>query len=166
MVSRQESARPLLTPGEVMQLPPSDSIVMISGHRPIRASKLRYYEDRNFAVRVLPPPPLTNARYLDCPKARSDDWSLSPALFPAGSLRTASQTSADGTSTDDGGLEQRPELKGVELSLAATVAYQRPLFEDDANSSRQPAPTVEPIEHSFQRSARMAALDPTDGMEL
>jgi type IV secretion system protein VirD4 len=166
MVSRQESARPLLTPGEVMQLPPSDSIVMVSGHRPIRASKLRYYEDRNFAFRVLPPPPLADARYLDCPRARSDDWSLSPALFAASSLRTHSQTSADGTATDDGGLEQRPELKDVELSLAATPAYQRPLFEDDAISSRQPAPAVEPIERSFQRSARLAALDPNDGMEL
>ena len=29
MVSRQETARPLLTPGEVMQLPPDDEIVMV-----------------------------------------------------------------------------------------------------------------------------------------
>src|SRR5690606_40431951 len=31
MVSRQETARPLLTPGEVMQLPPSEEIVMVAG---------------------------------------------------------------------------------------------------------------------------------------
>ncbi|RVD13408.1 conjugal transfer protein TraG, partial [Mesorhizobium sp. M4B.F.Ca.ET.017.02.2.1] len=31
MVSRQETARPLLTPGEVMQLPPSDELVLVSG---------------------------------------------------------------------------------------------------------------------------------------
>ena len=30
MVSRSETARPLLTPGEVMQLPPTDEIVMVS----------------------------------------------------------------------------------------------------------------------------------------
>ena len=30
MVSRQETARPLLTPGEVMQLPPDDEVVMLS----------------------------------------------------------------------------------------------------------------------------------------
>ena len=29
MVSRQETARPLLTPGEVMQLPPQDAVVMV-----------------------------------------------------------------------------------------------------------------------------------------
>ncbi len=33
MVSRQETARPLLTPGEVMQLPPKDELVLVSGLR-------------------------------------------------------------------------------------------------------------------------------------
>lgn len=41
MVSRSETARPLLTPGEIMQLPPSDEIVMMSGLHPIRAKKAR-----------------------------------------------------------------------------------------------------------------------------
>ncbi|MDE2113051.1 MAG: conjugal transfer protein TraG, partial [Alphaproteobacteria bacterium] len=44
MISRQETARPLLTPGEVMQLPPADELVLVSGLPPIRAKKLRYYE--------------------------------------------------------------------------------------------------------------------------
>jgi type IV secretion system protein VirD4 len=52
MVSRQETSRPLLTPGEVMQLPSDEEIVMISGQPPIRAKKLRYYADRNFVERV------------------------------------------------------------------------------------------------------------------
>jgi type IV secretory pathway TraG/TraD family ATPase VirD4 len=55
MVSRQETARPLLTPGEVMQLPPRKEIVMVAGTPPIRAKKVRYYEDRRFTERVLPP---------------------------------------------------------------------------------------------------------------
>src|SRR6202035_6085569 len=63
MVSRQESARPLLTPGEIMQLPPDDEIVMVSGHPPVRAKKLRYYEDRNFTSRLLPPPVLATEDY-------------------------------------------------------------------------------------------------------
>src|ERR1700730_1249802 len=53
MVSRQETARRLLTPGEVMQLPPTDEIVMVAGTPPIRAKKARYYEDHRFAERVL-----------------------------------------------------------------------------------------------------------------
>jgi type IV secretion system protein VirD4 len=48
MVSRSETARQLLTPGEIMQLPPADEIVMVAGIPPIRAKKARYYEDRAF----------------------------------------------------------------------------------------------------------------------
>jgi type IV secretion system protein VirD4 len=74
MVSRQETARPLLTPGEVMQLPPSDELVLVSGLAPIRARKLRYYEDRNFTARVLPAPALSDSTYVDRPVPRPDDW--------------------------------------------------------------------------------------------
>ena len=41
MVSRSETARQLLTPGEVMQLPPDDEIVMVAGVHPIRAKTRR-----------------------------------------------------------------------------------------------------------------------------
>jgi type IV secretion system protein VirD4 len=56
MVSRQETQRALMTPGEVMQMPSSDEIVMVSGCPPILAKKLRYFEDRNFTERILSPP--------------------------------------------------------------------------------------------------------------
>ncbi|MCR9193505.1 MAG: type IV secretory system conjugative DNA transfer family protein, partial [Hyphomonas sp.] len=55
MVSRQETQRQLLTPGEIMQLPPRQEVVMLSGTAPVLAEKLRYFEDRNFTTRVLPP---------------------------------------------------------------------------------------------------------------
>jgi type IV secretion system protein VirD4 len=56
MVSRQETARPLLTSGEVMQLPPKDELVLVSGYPPIRAKKVRWYEDAKLKARILPPP--------------------------------------------------------------------------------------------------------------
>lgn len=56
MVSRQETQRALMTPGEVMQLSPADEVLMVSGTPPILAKKLRYFKDRNFTVRILPPP--------------------------------------------------------------------------------------------------------------
>ena len=62
MVSRQETARPLLTPGEVMQLPPDDELVLVSGCQPIRAKKARYYEDAELKTRILPPPALSGSR--------------------------------------------------------------------------------------------------------
>jgi type IV secretion system protein VirD4 len=73
-VSRQETPRPLLTPGEIMQLPPDDEIVMVSGHPPLRARKLRYFEDRNFTSRLRPPPSLGAEAFADHPKPRPCDW--------------------------------------------------------------------------------------------
>jgi len=94
MVSRQETSRPLLTPGEVMQLAPSDELVLVSGLPPVRAKKLRYYEDRNFAARVLPAPALDVAEvWADAPAARPHDWV--GLVCPAGSVADAGE-SADG----------------------------------------------------------------------
>ena len=69
-VSSQETPRPLMTPGEVLQLPADAALVLVSGTPPIRARKLAYYTDRNFTVRCLPPPALVRADRTD-----SDDWS-------------------------------------------------------------------------------------------
>jgi type IV secretion system protein VirD4 len=76
MVSRQETARQLLTPGEVMQLPSEDEIILVSGVPPIRATKIKYYADKNFKNRVSPAPVLNgpNHPYGDCPPPRRDDW--------------------------------------------------------------------------------------------
>jgi type IV secretion system protein VirD4 len=75
MISRQETARPLLTPGEVMQLPHDDAIVLVSGLPPIRAKKLRHYEDANFTTRLRPAPLPGSGGYPDLPHPRRDDWS-------------------------------------------------------------------------------------------
>jgi type IV secretion system protein VirD4 len=82
MVSRQETARALLTPGEIMQLPAKEELVLVSGLAPIRACKLRYYEDANFAPRLLAPPALRAADAKDRPKPRGDDWTGRPLPAP------------------------------------------------------------------------------------
>src|SRR3990167_10824660 len=84
MVSRSETARPLLTPGEVMQLPPDDEIVMVAGVHQIRAKKARYFEDRQLAERILAPPVLREHDPGALPK---DDWMTLPA--PAKPTRAA-----------------------------------------------------------------------------
>ena len=101
MVSRQETSRPLLTPGEVMQLPPTEELVLVSGLAPIRAGKLRYYVDRNFTARRLPPPALVEGDYGDAPAPRPHDW--------AGAVRPADPRlarAAGGLADGDGGLQQ------------------------------------------------------------
>ncbi|MER9147185.1 conjugal transfer protein TraG [Mesorhizobium opportunistum] len=127
MVSRQETARPLLTPGEVMQLPPSDELVLVSGLPPIRAKKLRYYEDRNFTERVVPAPALLDGPYVDRPPLRPEDWS--------GQVRSVDRRlatddeSAGATIEDEGGVQQQrhPGLPD-EQTIVAQEPHQDNLF--------------------------------------
>ena len=106
MVSRQETARPLLTPGEVMQLPPADELVLVSGLAPIRAKKLRYYEDRNFTTCVLPAPELAEDGYRDRPAPRPDDWSGQVRGIHLNLVETAGDE-AGTAEEDEGGLQQQ-----------------------------------------------------------
>jgi type IV secretion system protein VirD4 len=103
MVSRQETARALLTPGEVMQLPATDELVLVSGLAPIRAAKLRYFEDRNFIRRVHPTPRLLAGRYADRPAPRSNDWGRFARLPDVRLARAASDVATE----DEGGIEQQ-----------------------------------------------------------
>ena len=57
MESEQESPRPLLTPGEILQLPGDDALVMIGGLPPYRAKKIMYYQDDRFRERAWLPTP-------------------------------------------------------------------------------------------------------------
>jgi type IV secretion system protein VirD4 len=139
MVSRQETARALLTPGEVMQLPATDELVLISGLAPIRATKLRYYEDGNFTVRVAPAPALTDGIYPDRPTARSNDWGPFARRVDA---RLAGPAEA-AMGEEEGGMERQrhPGLaeegpaKPAEPDPAAQVALE----EDDDVAAEQRA---------------------------
>ena len=103
MVSRQETARQLLTPGEVMQLSPDEELVLVSGLAPIRARKLRYFRDRNFAARVAAAPKLASGQYADRPKSRGDDWSNQVC----GTDDRLHQAEDAAGSEDDGGMQQQ-----------------------------------------------------------
>ncbi|KAA0020240.1 conjugal transfer protein TraG [Salinicola corii] len=162
MVSRQETARPLLTPGEVMQLPPDEAVVMVSSVAPIKAKKLRYYLDANFKQRVLPVPVLAAGRYADTPPARPDDWrELVVPTVPAASTTA----SADGLDdTDDGGPRRLPELSET---VAFSPEPEHPasdlaLLDDDG----APLPLPSQLDPAMQRVARQASLDPDDGIPL
>lgn len=103
-VSRQETARPLITAGEVMQLPPADELVLVSGLAPIRAKKLRYYEDGNFTKRVLPAPKLDHGGYADKPEARADDWGRQ---IREPDRRLTAVEKAEVVAPDEGGMQQQ-----------------------------------------------------------
>ena len=110
VVSRQETPRPLLTPGEVMQLPATDALVLLSGHLPIRAQKILYYKDNNFMERVYPPPE-TSAMIADTNgERRNDDWTklvcpIDPNFHDEPLM---SFTLYDDSLEDDDGIDARP----------------------------------------------------------
>ncbi|OWJ90001.1 conjugal transfer protein TraG [Pseudomonas sp. A46] len=160
MVSRQETARPLLTPGEVMQLPSDEAVVMLSGLAPIRAKKLRYFTDANFQSRVLPAPCLQPGHYADAPAPRADDWS---GLFVPVSVAVSPADLSDDETVEDGGPRRQPEL--AELAQLPDhdelVSDLLLLDEDDI-----PTPFPTQPDPRLQRVARLAALDPDDGIAL
>ena len=166
MVSRQESARPLLTPGEVMQLPPDQAVVMVSGHAPIRAQKLRYYEDRNFTLRLRPPPILMDNGFQDRPPARMHPWSATAAMATVEMPEQSPGLNAAG-SDDDGGLARKPELDLMREEVHADVPSDVVLLDDRDEFSlaflREAPSRPDP---RLMRAARLAALDPHDGIPL
>jgi type IV secretion system protein VirD4 len=131
MVSRQETARPLLTPGEVMQLPPTDELVLVSGLPPIRAKKLRYYEDHNFKSRILPVPELREGTYHDRPAPRPDDWTGAVRGFHLGLMGPSD--AGTGPLEDEGGLLQQrhPGLFDGDLTKAEAARQEGDLGLDD-----------------------------------
>ncbi|MBN8748730.1 MAG: conjugal transfer protein TraG [Variovorax sp.] len=161
MVSRQETARPLLTPGEVMQLPPDDAVVMASGHPPIRAKKLRYYQDRNFTGRVLAPPALAAGFYPDKPAGRADDWS--GLAIPASAFSTATGDTAG--LADEGGHQFKPELDVAEQSTQEPEAGDLILLDDERDDDGAPLLPGD-LDRQLARNARLAALAPDDGFAL
>ncbi len=55
-VTVNEQRRSLLLPQEVKELGTETELILYEGLRPIRAKKLRYFSDRGFRPRLLPPP--------------------------------------------------------------------------------------------------------------
>ncbi|MEF3365633.1 conjugal transfer protein TraG [Methylocystis sp. 9N] len=160
MVSRSETARPLLTPGEVMQLPPADEIVMVAGTPPIRAKKARYFEDRRFQERVLPPLALAKPA-----AGKPDDWSALPLPSRPQPDAAAQQ---DGTGDEDStGSERRqqPELTAVKpVERKAPIDNEFDLDgPDDADDDAARAGRLNQV---MQGVARQVSLDPNDGMDL
>jgi type IV secretion system protein VirD4 len=144
-----------------MQLPPDDAVVMVSGHPPIRARKIRYYLDRNFTVRVNPAPLLASSgRYADAPAPRADDWGgLAPLATPILDMALAGQA---GT-VDGGGHQHQTELgEGVYAPQPVPGADDLGLLDDDDS----PVPMPTQLDPRLQRAARLAALDPDDGIAL
>ncbi|WBU64763.1 conjugal transfer protein TraG [Paracoccus aerodenitrificans] len=157
MVSRSETARQLLTPGEVMQLPPDDEIVMVAGTAPIRAKKARYFTDPRLNERILPPPD-----QLETPVSpQNDGWS---AMQPR-QLDAALQAKADDEA--NAGLRREPELPehvaiAPEVPPEPSKEFEMMLDEEPEDTARQ----RQVLGRQMGQVARQATLDRNDGIEL
>ena len=161
MVSRQETARPLLTPGEIMQLPPTDEIVMVAGTPPIRATKARYFEDVRFQERILTPPDLVAAPLAPSPSA--DDWSGRVVAAESGSATDA----ADGTEDDpaNAGIRREPELPEHEEVVAPPPSPEQE-FEFLDDEPDVDAAKARAMRQRMRMVARQVAMNPDDGIDL
>jgi type IV secretion system protein VirD4 len=171
MVSRSETARPLLTAGEIMQLPPTDEIVMVSGVSPIRAKKVRYFEDPQLKSRVTPPPE-------DLPAFHNPDaWSgcraaaPSPAIAPApadpfekGTAAPTAKAASEPVAPTTTGVFEGRDLRIVHERMRAkgkakTVRQlELPFTTDEFNARMDQALS--------ENMARQISLDSSDGMDM
>jgi len=163
MVSRQETARPLLTPGEVMQLPSTDEIIMLAGLPPIRAKKIRYYEDRAFRDCSRPAPMLPASRvYPDRPKSRPDDWTGLRILADAS--RHTGHGVDELANDSEGGLRREPELpEHEEIAPERRAANEFDLV-DDAEADEEAVKARILARQRLQTFTRAAAIDRGDDM--
>lgn len=185
MVSRSETARPLLTPGEIMQLPPSDEIVMVAGLPPIRARKARYYEDSRLVCRVLVPPApeqrrakgadhAWNASLEEMAKVGSDEQGhdeIGREGEAEGAGDRATRPPASRVATlrgedSDGGLRRQPELMPPDEIDAQPRAPVSEFEFDEAEAEDDALRALRASDRLALRNARTASLDPDDGITL
>jgi type IV secretion system protein VirD4 len=160
MVSRQETARLLLTAGEVMQLPPDDELIMVSGCPPIRAKKARYYEDLGLKARILPSPKLarssspTTAQRPSPPFAQLD-WNGDAAAVITPAVEDPANS----------GIRREPVLPEHEKIAPERLRPARE-FEPPDDESDDEAERLAVFQRSARGVARQAGLDPADDMGL
>lgn len=196
MISRSETARPLLTQGEILQLPKHQEIIMVAGFPPIRALKARFFNDPRLAERVMEPPVFrVGERREPC----RDDWTgltvtpspggeaneegggtqapQSPEGDPAPQTQQTDEQPQDAPTPDDGetsdpenaGIRREPELGDHEEVVPPAKAPGNEFeVEDDAaaKAAAKAAARRRHLRRSMKGNARNASLDPDDGIDL
>ncbi|AKH43738.1 type IV secretion system protein VirD4 [Altererythrobacter atlanticus] len=186
MVSRSETARQLMTQGEVMHLPPNEEIVMVSGVHPIRAKKATYYTDTRLASRIMTPPDpaLWTKR-----EVRPDDWRDMPTIAPDATMMRVlaehrAKAEGPGEGDDEGNAPKAGKTDATGESEVAADVRREPEQErhiDIAPKARSvPANEFDPDEPEADAdairnravlreqamNARRATMDRDDGIEL
>ena len=149
-----------MTPGEIMQLPPADEIVMVAGTPPIRAKKARYFEDVRLQERILPPPELPSA---PAAKPATDDWT-SRVIVSADRPASTAARDAEGD-PDNAGIRREPELPEHEeiIPPPPMPAQEFDILDDEPDVD---AAKARALRSRMRMIARQASMNPDDGIEL
>jgi type IV secretion system protein VirD4 len=112
-VSYGEQVRPLLAPGDIRELSGDEQLVFVTGHKPMRTKKLRYFTDLQLRKRLLSPP--DQAARLDVPTLQTNEWKGerpkgAPRIIPVAEL-LASQNAR---SSNGNHIESRAEKAGAD----------------------------------------------------
>jgi len=158
MVSRQETARPLLTAGEIMQLPGSDELVLVSGCPPIRARKVRYYQDKRLQRRIMPPPQASAGAGPSSPRGPK----LPAAIEPwADAIAPPAPKALDDPA--NGGPRREPELPEHE---EITPKPPEPSHEFDLDGDADDDGPPPSFEQQVRNVLRVTPLDPGDDLGM
>jgi type IV secretion system protein VirD4 len=157
MVSRQETARQLITPGEIMQLPASEQLILLSGFSPIKAQKVRYYADKNFTGRVVSPPPLAPNGYGGLSPNTPDVWGSTMRSVDDRLYTEAEKTAVVNIAAkDEGGKDQKPD---IDVSALMADMPENETKEKDIAESDDLSPTIKLGEFVRQPSQLARAHD-------
>ena len=138
-----------------MQLSPNEAIVMVSGVHPVRARKVRYYEDPQFQHRIKPPHtgPVSLV-------AQPDDWSSHTPIVPSADAPLKRRDR-----DLNGGIRREPELpQHEEVVIKAPLAEHE--FDAGPDEGDTDALQATALNRSMQGLARSVSLDPDDKMGL
>ena len=163
MISKSETARSLLTPGEIQELPKTDEIVMMAGAHPIRAKKAQYFRDRQLSARVLSPP---KARAAATETSAPHDWQGMVAKMPAQAKCGPKRKGQHESDPENAGIRTEPELPVHEDIAPPPTPITKEFDFDRDEQNDDDATRNRRLQDQMRGNARRASLDPGDGIEL
>lgn len=94
-ISQSEQVRPLLSLGDIRELPGDEQLIFVTGHKPIRTRKLKYFSHPGFVPRLRPAPTHSDTKPAEAIPIR---WTAAvpAAAPPSQSSTTATPNRADG----------------------------------------------------------------------
>jgi type IV secretion system protein VirD4 len=163
MISKSETARALLTPGEIQELPKTDELVMMAGVHPIRAKKARYFRDRRLSARILPPP---EVRAAIAAIGAKHDWQGMIVTSPAPAKRGKGNSNEQEDDAANAGIRTEPELPVHEDIAPPAKPVSKEFDFDRDGQADDDAANNRRLQERMRGNARRASLDPDDGISL